>query len=84
VLFAGSAQGKLPLSNGCILWVDPVLPLATLPLAGRNPGEGSVTVTGRLPLRVPPGTVVTLQTLIADPGADGGVSSTSAFQLTVL
>ena len=85
LLFFGSGQGKNALPNGCVLWVQPVLPLLlTVPLSGKNPGEGAATLVGRLPPATPPGMVITMQALVADEGADGGISSTNAIQLTVL
>ncbi len=84
LLFVGGGQGLTPFMNGCILWVAPVLvPPITLPLDGPGPGAGNITLTERLPEQLPVGFVVTMQAVVADPGADGGLSSTSAIQLTI-
>jgi len=84
LLFLGGGQGELPLPNGCILWTVPVLlQPVMLPLEGPGPGEGHATVTARVPEELPAGSVLTLQTLVSDRGTDGGISSTSAIQLTI-
>ncbi len=84
ILF-GLAQGDAPLSNGCILWLAPLLPQAiVVTLAGTFPGSGTAILEGDLPAPIPPGTVVTMQAFVDDDGADGGFTSTAAVQLTTL
>ncbi len=85
IVFFGAGQGVTPAFNGCILWVAPVLPFhVALTLTGAFPGSGTASLVDRLPLGIPPGTVITMQAFIGDPGADGGFSTTGATQLTVL
>jgi hypothetical protein len=83
VVFIGTGQGLLPLSNGCILWVDPLLaPVLLLPLGGVFPGTGSALVTGVLPPILPPGTVLAFQAFEAVLDTPGDFASTGAVQLT--
>jgi hypothetical protein len=79
----GAGAGGAPLANGCILWAEPLVGGVALLLVGDFPGSGTATLEGRLPLGLPSGLTFSLQALIADPGADGGVSATSAFVVTV-
>lgn len=80
----GAGAGGSPLANGCILWADPLLLGVAVVLEGSGiPGSGSLTLAGRLPPAATSGTSFSVQALIADPGADGGVSSTSAFLVSV-
>ena len=83
LLAVGAGAGGAPLANGCILWAEPLVGAVALLLVGDFPGSGTATLVGRLPHDVSPGTTFSLQVLVADPGADGGVSGTSAFLVTV-
>jgi hypothetical protein len=82
-VFIGTGQGVLPLSNGCILWVDPLLPpIMQLPLGGVFPGSGQVLVTGLLPHSLPAGTVLTFQAFEPVLDSPGEIASTGAVQIT--
>ena len=84
LVFIGGGPGFQPLSNGCILWLGPVLPVTLAFPLGEFPfGADSVAVSGQLPAILPPGSVITLQCLVVDPFSDGGFASSNAAQLTV-
>jgi hypothetical protein len=84
VVFIGLGPGFAPLSNGCILWVAPVLPAKLVfPLGDFPFGADTATVAGHIPPAVPAGFVVTFQTFVADEFADGGFATSGAVQLTV-
>jgi len=82
-LMFGLGEGNAPLSNGCILWVDPLVTTIAIVLDGGFPGEGNKTLVGRLPRDMPVGSTFSVQALILDEGTDGGVAGTSAFLVTV-
>jgi hypothetical protein len=82
-VFVGTGQGLAALSNGCILWVDPLLPpIIQLPLGGVFPGSGSALVFGRLPATLPPGSVLTFQAFEPVLDTPGEIATTGAVQLT--
>jgi hypothetical protein len=83
LIFFGTGQGLQLLDTGCILWVEPLLPLnLSLTLAGMFPGSGTATVTGHLPPGLPVGSTFTMQAFVADPNVPGGYSTSNAVQLT--
>jgi hypothetical protein len=83
IIALGSSQAVLPLKNGCILWMDPLLVSVPFVLDGDAPGAGNKTFTGEVPLDAPLGLLITMQVLIADSGAAEGIAGTSAFAVTV-
>lgn len=83
IVALGGAPAVLPLKNGCILWMDPLLVSVPFVLDGPGPGAGTKIFTGEVPLDAPVGLQFTLQVLIADSGADLGIAGTSAFEVTV-
>jgi hypothetical protein len=85
LIFFGTGQGLQLLDTGCILWVEPLLPLnLSLLLAGMFPGSGTATVTGHLPPGLPVGATFTMQAFVEDPNVPGGYSTSNAVQLTTL
>lgn len=83
LLVFGVNQAQVPLSNGCLLAVSPLLPLVlSVPLIGAGPGNGSFTLDYTLPANTVTGSV-TVQALVVDPGAAGGFTSTNGIQVTV-
>ena len=79
----GFNQAFTPLPNGCLLMVSPLLPLSfTVPLLGSGPGNGQFQINTTLPGDAATGTL-TMQALIADPGANGGYVVTNGVSLTV-
>jgi hypothetical protein len=83
LLALGGGPDLLPLANGCILWMSPLVSEVGFVMDGGFPGAGTKLFSGRLPNDMPVGFSFALQVLIADDGTDGGVSGTSAFEVTV-
>ena len=84
LVFIGGGPAFQPLSNGCILWVGPLLPSTLVfPLGDFPESADSVTVSGLLPAVLPPGAVMALQCFVIDPFSETGFASSNAVQLTV-
>ena len=83
-VFIGGGPEFHPLSNGCILWVGPLLPATLVFPLGEFPFSAeSVTVTGALPAATPPGASVAMQCFILDPFLETVFATSNAVQLTV-
>jgi len=83
-LFLGAGTGSLPVKGGpCTLDVLPLLALvAVLPLPPTGPGGGVLALSGA----IPPGTPaadVSLQALLADASAPGGIAGSNAVLLQI-
>lgn len=79
----GTGRGDTPLANGCPLLVAPLLPqVAVVPLAGAGAGAGGFAASVLVPANAPTATV-TLQVLVADPGAPGGIAASNGVEARV-
>jgi len=82
-LLIGVGTTPLPLSSGCIVWINPLQLSVGLVLDGDFPGTGNKTLVGRLPADTPPGFQFGVQALILGFGEDEGLAGTSAIVITV-
>jgi hypothetical protein len=63
--------------------MSPLVVGAGFALDGGFPGAGTKVFTGHLPADTPVGLDFAVQVVISDSGADGFISSTSAYLVTV-
>ncbi|MBL8767916.1 MAG: hypothetical protein JNL94_11150 [Planctomycetes bacterium] len=82
--FFGLGQTAAPIGlSGCSLWITPILPPSfSIPLAGSGAGNGTITLSGTMPV-VPVGTTFTMQAFIADAGVPHGFTATNGLLLVV-
>lgn len=82
--FFGLGQTATPIGlSGCSLWIAPILPPSiTVPLAGSGAGNGTLVLSGTMPI-VPVGTTFTMQAFMADPGVPHGFTATNGLLLVV-
>src|SRR5690606_7533709 len=83
LLLFGAGQGAVPIGGGCLLELNPLLPLSiTVPLGGAGPGAGSAVLSGTIPPQVTTA-VVTMQACVADPSSGLGFTTTNAVRIDV-
>jgi len=83
LLFFGRTGGNAPLPNGCLIRIADLYGLMLpIPLGGAGPGRGVSILAGHLPAGVEK-VGFTVQALILDPGAVGGVAATNAARVFI-
>ena len=83
LVLIGLAPASVPMGGGCLLLVQPVLPIAlTLPLPGVGPGGGAIAVPVAIPADAPPA-VLTLQAFVVDGGVPLGFSNSNGVELSI-
>lgn len=82
--FFGLGPTATPIGlSGCSLWITPILPPSfTVPLAGSGAGNGTLLLSGTMPI-VPTGTTFSMQAFIADAGVPHGFTATNGLLLVV-
>lgn len=74
----GASQTQIPVGAGCSWYLGSPLPLILpLPLSGFGPNQGSITVTGLIPIGSPTFTLHH-QAIVIDPSAALGFTTTNA------
>lgn len=84
LLLFGLGQGSLAINGSCSLGIAPLAPSLVVPLfvPGIGAGSGSLDLTATLPTSLPTG-MVSMQFLVADPGAFAGVAATAPLRMTI-
>jgi len=83
-LLLGTQRSVLELWPGCVLRVAPVFAVSPpIPLVGSGPGNGAFSLNVLIPPATLPGTRITAQVAVIDPGALRGLSASNGLDVDV-
>lgn len=84
IVFVGAGSTELPLPNGCVFRVDPILVSLPSIMIGAALGAGSFSAFNLVvPPGIPSGTKFTIQTFVFDSGAPGGYFATNGVHVAI-